>query len=138
MATHSLNDVTLVVDGNNITDLLPEGVVITFDNDIFEHVPGVNSSTRRRNVDESGTVEINVMRTSTQNGVLNAIIDEDMLTNNKRFGFSCVDNINGEAYSGVNCYFTRRADGSFTEDGVGRVYTIKVPKLKIDKSVVAE
>ena len=139
MATNtiSLKDVTLVVGGNNVTDLSPEGVKITFNQEIFTHVSGVNSSTRMRNSDESGMVEVNLLSTSVLNGVFNAIIDLDLETNNNRFGFSCVDNLSGESYSGINCFFKKRPDPSFDETTSTRVYTFVVPTLKMDKSVVA-
>lgn len=137
MSTISLKEVSVIIDGRAMTDIAPEGVSITFTNDLFSHVSGVNSSTRLRNVDESGTVELNLLPTSVSCGVLDAILDEDILTNNKRFGFTCVDNLNGESYQGINCYFTKRPDATFSNDVNNRVYTFVVPQLIKDGSVSA-
>jgi len=135
MSTISPKDVALIIDGNNITDFTGDIITVDYNSDVYEHVVGVNSSTRKRMMDESGFVEFTLMRTSPQNGVIKALMDEDLLTNNKRVGFSCVDTINGEAYSGTNCYFQRRAAAPFGEDSTERVYRLVVPILKMDSSI---
>lgn len=129
MSTISLKDVSLIVDGAPVQGLAPEGVTLAFTNEIFTHVPGVNSTTRLKNVDLSGTVEINLLSTSSSNNTFKGIIDEDMSTNNKRFGFSLVDNISGESYRGVNCYFNKRSDAAFSNDSNNRVYTFVCPEM---------
>ncbi len=132
MSTISLKDVSLIVDGAPVQGLAPEGVTLAFTNEIFTHVPGVNSSTRLKNVDLSGTITINLLSTSSSNNTFKGIIDEDMETNNKRFGLQITDNISGEKYSAINAYFTKRADAAFSNDSNNRVYTILVPKLNHD------
>lgn len=131
MSTISLKDVSIIINGAPVQGLAPEGISITFP-EIFTHVPGVNSSTRVRSVDELTTIEINLLQTSSSNNTFVGIINEDLETNNKRFGLQITDNISGEKYSGINAFFSKRADAAFSNDSNNRVYTILVPKLNQD------
>lgn len=131
MSTISLKDVSIIINGAPVQGLAPEGINITFP-EIYTHVPGVNSSTRVRSVDEATTIEINLLQTSSSNNTFVGIINEDLETNNKRFGLQITDNISGEKYSGINAFFSKRADAAFSNDSNNRVYTILVPKLNQD------
>lgn len=133
--TISLENVTLVIAGHNITGLTSDGVKITPAEKRFSHVAAPNSITRRKSSNRSAVIEFSLLRTSTDNNVLKSIIDLDDETNNNRFGWTVVDNDTGETYLGNESYFSDYPAPAFTDsdDSDGRMYEIVCPRWRVDK-----
>lgn len=126
MAAYSFQDVTGTITGPGGTIIIgagsgnsDEGIVVTPTEDRNQMTVGADGTVMHSlNANRSGRIAINLLRTSSQNAVLQALYDLQTLSS-ATHGLNTIlvtDTARGDVASGYQCAFARQPDLGFQKN----------------------
>ena len=132
--TYNLDDVTLVLGTNIITEFIKgEAITVSKDDDDWAVTQGSHGSVvRAKKFNNVGTVVIRTVQGSPTNKLLNDMMYADIASGEDSFSLQLKDNRGESVVSAPQCWFMKPADMTFGEE-VGQLeWSIKAGHLKME------